>query len=45
MDEEMGLSERRRMKREDETVEQYKERMQKANVEAIKVSLKVLIEG
>lgn len=43
--EEMGLSERRKMKREDETVEQYKERMQKANVEAVKVSLKVLIEG
>lgn len=43
--EEMGLEERRKMKRVEETVEQYKERMQKANVEAIKVSLKVLIEG
>ncbi len=39
-----GLEEKRKMKREEETVKQYEERIERIQIEAIKVSLQVLME-
>lgn len=40
----MGLSEKRKRKREEETVEQWEERMINVQAEAVKAGMKYLIE-
>ncbi len=39
-----SLSEKRKLKREEETVKQYEERMKRIQGEAIQVALRVIIE-
>jgi len=41
----MGISEKRELKRRDESVKEYEERIRRVNGEAVVVAMKMIVEG